>query len=287
MSTLRPSITRKQEEAIALSKLIAGHRTLMIIDAERVRTTLMNEMRDMLRGRVTFRYTKPSILRRAIESGGDQQMKELAEKYARGAIVLAVSDEDAFKLSRELANKAIHLPAKAGDTATDEIIVEPGNTGLPPGPVISELNDAGIPTRIETGSVWVTRRTSIAKPGEKITTRVASALSKLGLKPIRSRLRPICAWYDGSLLNEGVLLTTREQVISQVIAARNAEIALSIASDIFTKESLPAILRRAAAEARALVASSSFITPESAEVLLAEAARRASALQSSLANKGA
>ncbi len=269
METLRPAIARKKEETDKVSELVSGRRTLMLISAERVRASLLNEMRDEFVGRLTIKYTKPSILRRALESKGDQSLKELAQKYIKGSTILVLSDEEPFRVAREFRKKAVQLPAKAGDVASDEVVVEPGNTGLPPGPVISELNEAGIPTRIETGSVWVTKRTVVAKSGDIISARLASALSKLGMKPIRSYLRPKCAWYAGSILEGSILETSLEEVTTQLTSSWNAGIALAIAAGIFMKDSVYVLLSRAGAEATALAKSISFGASESAAFSIA------------------
>lgn len=280
METLKPAIARKKEETEKVSELISGRHTLMLISAERVRASLLNEMRDEFIGRMTIRYTKPSILRRALESKGDQSLKELAEKYIKGSTILVLSNEEPFRMAREFKSRAVQLPAKAGDVAPDEIVVEPGNTGLPPGPVISELNEAGIPTRIETGSVWVTKRTVVAKVGDAIPARLASALSKLGMKPIRSYLRPKCAWYDGSILEGSILETSLDEIAAQLTSSWNAGIALAVAAKIFMKDSVSVLLTRAGAEARALAKSTSFTTPESTTSSIATEKNEASAPKS-------
>jgi len=285
MSVLRPAIAKKREESEKVAQTISGHKTLMIIDAERVRTSLLNEMRDDFMGRILFRYVKPSILRRALGSKGDQSLKELADKHVRGSIILALSDDDPFKMAREFKIRAVQLPAKTGDIASDDIVVEPGNTGLPPGPVISELNEAGIPTRIETGSVWVTKRSTVARVGDDISTRLAAALSKLGLKPIRSYLRPKCAWYDGAVIEGKILETSLEEITGQLMSSWNAAISLAVATEMFVKESVTLLLGRAAMEARGLASATSFITPESVSSLMAKARLEADALQSKLPTK--
>jgi len=285
MSALRPALARKKEETERIEQAISGRKTIIVIDAERVRTSLLNEMRDEFLGRITFRYVKPSILRRALESKGDPSLKELADRYVRGSIILALSDEDPFKIIREFRNRAVQLQAKSGDVATEDIVVEPGNTGLPPGPVISELNEAGIPTRIETGSVWVTKRATVAKAGDVISTRLAAALSKLGLKPIRSYLRPKGAWHDGSVLEGALLETSLEEIIEQLRSSKSAAISLAVAAKIFVKDSISFLLTKAAAEARGLASATSFMTPDSMASLVARAKLEADALQSKLQAK--
>lgn len=285
MSVLRPAVAKKRDETERIAQILSGHKTLMIIDAERVRTGLLNEMRDEFFGRIVFRYVKPSILRRALESKGDQSLKELAGKHVKGSIILALSDDDPFKIAREFRSRAVQLPAKTGDVASDDIVVEPGNTGLPPGPVISELNEAGIPTRIETGSVWVTKRSTVARVGDHISTRLAAALSKLGLKPIKSYLRPKCAWYDGAVIEGKILETSLEEVTGQLRSSWSAAISLAVAAKIFVKESVTLLFGRAATEARGLALATSFITPDSVTSLVAEARLEADALQSKLPTK--
>jgi large subunit ribosomal protein L10 len=55
------------------------------------------------------------------------------------------------------------MTAKAGDVAPNDIIVPAGNTGLPPGPAISELHDVGIRTKIDVGSVWIVNDATVVK----------------------------------------------------------------------------------------------------------------------------
>jgi len=285
MATLRPALAKKKEEADKVGKLISEHKTLILISAERVRTSLLNEMRDVLRGRVTFRHTKPAVLKRAITAMGDRSMDELAEKYVTGPIIMALSNEDPFKLTHEFRNRGVRLQAKAGDIVTGDIVVEPGNTGLPPGPVISELNEAGIPTRIETGSVWVTKRTTVAEAGDKISTRLGSALSKLGMKPIMSYLKPKCAWHDGTLFEGSILETTLEEIASQIRSSWAAAISVAVDAKLFIRESLPMLLGQATVRARALAVSTSFITPDSVIPLMAQAKARAAGLESIVPKK--
>src|SRR5947208_7851661 len=59
---------------------------------------------------------------------------------------------------------------------------------MPPGPVISEFGEIKVQTRIERGSIWVAKDSVVARRGDLITPKMASVLSKLGLKPMEAGL---------------------------------------------------------------------------------------------------
>ena len=95
--------------------------------------------------------------------------------------------------------------AKSGDIAAMDVVVPQGNTGQPPGPFISQLNGAGLPTRIESGSVWVAKDTLVARKGEAINERVASVLSKLGIKAVEAGLSMRAVYDEGLMVLENQL----------------------------------------------------------------------------------
>jgi len=94
-------------------------------------------------------------------------------------------------------------------------VISAGNTGLPPGPVIAELTEVGLPTKIETGSVVITKDTVVAKKGAAIPPKLASILSKLGVKPIEVGLVLNTAYDDGVILTSDLLQIDLEAVKKQ------------------------------------------------------------------------
>ena len=86
-----------------------------------------------------------------------------------------------------------------------DVVVPQGNTGQPPGPIISQLNGVGLPTRIESGSVWVAKDTLVVRRGEAINERLASVLSKLGIKAVESGLSMRAVYDEGLMVLENQL----------------------------------------------------------------------------------
>ena len=56
-----------------------------------------------------------------------------------------------FRLNLIFDKNKIFLPAKEGDIASGEIVINAGNTGINPGPVLSEFKEANVPTKIDPG----------------------------------------------------------------------------------------------------------------------------------------
>ena len=122
-------------------------------------------------------------------------MDKFAEAY--GSKVLIFTQLNPFELILFLNKNKVRVPAKGGDMATGEIMIPAGNTGLQPGPVISEFNEAKVQTRIEGGSIFIAKDTIVARKGDIISTKTASLLSKLGMKPMEAGLALSYAYDNG------------------------------------------------------------------------------------------
>ncbi len=73
---------------------------------------------------------------------------------------LVQTDMNSFEVFSELKKTEAGRAAKPGDVAPHDIIVEKMNTGMPPGPIVGELNSVGIPAKIVKGSVEIQKKGS-------------------------------------------------------------------------------------------------------------------------------
>ena len=55
------------------------------------------------------------------------------------------------------------MAAKAGETAPEDIVIEKGPTSFKPGPIVGELQQAGIPAAIEGGKVRIRETKTVVK----------------------------------------------------------------------------------------------------------------------------
>jgi large subunit ribosomal protein L10 len=147
--------------------------------------------------------------------------------------------------------------------------VKAGNTGLPPGPAISEFRDLGVKTKIELGSIFIVSDTVVAKRGDKVTPKLASMLSKLGIKPLEVGLSLNAAYYKETILTEEQLHVDVDAIMENLATASKNAFNLTLAIAYPTKENIILLLRKANSEAKALALNSAYPTTETIHSILA------------------
>src|SRR2546425_13196551 len=154
----------KQQALEDLQDLIKRYPVIAAADLTKVRSSQIHELRKRLRDRVTMIVAKNNLLRKSVELS-DSKDGKLGEfvKDLTGSNILLFSELNPYSLIILLDKSKVRVPAKAGDIATGEIMIPAGNTGLPPGPVISEFGEIRVKTRIERGSVWVATYPVVAR----------------------------------------------------------------------------------------------------------------------------
>ena len=192
-------IMLKAEAVQEMKDCLQQYSAVGVASLKKVRAAQLQELRRKLEESANFRVVKNTIIKRAIAECKDKPGLEKLEDQLAGSNIFLFTDLNPFKLVLLLEKNRVKTTAKAGDIAAFDVVVPSGNTGLPPGPIISQFTAAGLPTRIEAGSVWVSKDTMVAKKGEVIPARLASVLSKLGIKPVEVGLT-LKAVYDEGLI---------------------------------------------------------------------------------------
>jgi large subunit ribosomal protein L10 len=270
-TTLKPVQEEKQKEAEQLATLIRDYKAFGVANLQKVRAAQLQEIKKKLRKQVYMKVVKNTIIQRALKNTNDKQGIENITPHLAGSNVLMLTNLNPFKLALLLEQSKVKIAAKTGDTAAIDVIVPAGNTGMAPGPIISQLGSAGLPTRIESGSVWINKDTLVAKKGEAINERLASVLSKLGIKPVEAGLA-IKAMYD-----DGVVFTGNQLHLDLAEYKRDFETAQGYAFNLtmFTgypaPEALPFILQKAHLDAYKLAIFSGIPTKETIKDLIRKA----------------
>jgi len=264
-------------------RLIESSKTVMLVNTFRVKSITINEARRRLREKAILKHVKTTLLQKAAEKTSSQALREFLKKYAsKGSVMLIVSNVNPYELQQELKKYSIRLPLNAGDVVDREIVVPAGNTGLPAGPVISSLNEVGLPTRIETGSIWVTKDTVVAKPGDVVTPQLASVLSKLNIRPVEAFIKSYAAIHDGIVYSEEVLSITFEDIANGFSKSVENALKLSVATFFPTPESLRIMLREAFSKAVTLSLKAQYYDENTVRIMLQTARAEASRLESVL-----
>jgi large subunit ribosomal protein L10 len=266
----RPSMARKAEEVEALASFIDKYNVLVVASLYKVRSMQLQTLSKKFRGDVQMRVAKNTILRRALEASKKEGVAALSGAIT-GSNVLLLTNMNPFRLSLLLDRNKIKMSAKVGDIAPDDILIAAGNTGLAPGPAISELSEAGIRTRIESGSVYVLQDTVVAKKGDPIQSKVASVLSKLGIKPLEVGLSVIAAFDGGLVLKADDLHIDLDEIRKELETAFGSALGLSVNVGFPTPDNVRFILQRGQAGARSLAVAAGYASSETVGSLLSKA----------------
>ena len=176
-------LDEKAGEVEAIKGILKEYKSIGVASLQKVRAPQLQELKKSMAGKVHLRVLKNTLVRIAIDEMGNEALKQL-EVFLDGSNVYLFSNLNPFKLALLLERGKVKTTAKSGDIAAMDVVIPAGNTGQAPGPVISQLNAVGLPTRIESGSVWVSKDTLVVRKGEEINERLAGVLSKLGIKAV-------------------------------------------------------------------------------------------------------
>jgi large subunit ribosomal protein L10 len=281
----KPILQEKQKEAEELTTMIKDYKALGVANLTKVRAAQLQEIKKKLRGKVYTKVVKNTIIRRAIAETKDKAGIEKIEPHLTGSNVLMLTDLNPFKLVLLLEQSKVKITAKTGDTAAIDVVVPSGNTGMAPGPIISQLGSIGLPTRIESGSVWINKDTQVAKKGDVITERLASVLSKLGIKPVEAGIS-IKAMYD-----DGVVFTGDQLHLDLDAYKRDFQTAQQYALNLtlFTAypepDAMPLILKMAHSYAYNLSIYTEYATKENIQDLIRKANSEMLSLSGAIAKK--
>ena len=58
-----------------------------------------------------------------------------------------------FKLNVLLGKNKVMLFARGGDAASMDVVIPPKNTGIAPGPMLTDFKENGIATKIDQGTI--------------------------------------------------------------------------------------------------------------------------------------
>ncbi|HZY47172.1 MAG TPA: 50S ribosomal protein L10 [Candidatus Bathyarchaeia archaeon] len=285
MSTTRKVAEWKKEAIGQLQQLLEKYPVIAAADLTKVRSSQIHELRKRLRGKVAMIVTKNNLLRKSVElMKSDQGRVGEFVKDLQGSNILLFSEVNPYSLIILLDKSKVRVPAKGGDIATGEIVIPAGNTGIPPGPVISEFGEIKVQTKIEGGSIWVSKDSVIARKGDLITPKMASVLSKLGLKPMEAGLTLATAYDNGAILRSQDLVLDLTAYRQDILEAVRDAFSLSIEAGYVTPENATRILGKGMREALALAVNAGFLETGTIEPVLRRAVLNANILNQKIAS---
>lgn len=246
----------KIEEINHLVDLFKKYKNVAVIDVHHINDTQFQTMRKILRDKAVFRMSKKSLQLRAIEQFKSESKKKNLDDFAKhipGQSSLVFTNLDLFELKRIFHENEWMVPAKPNEITPVDIWVPAGDTGLPTGQVISELNmTLRLPTRIMNDTIHIREDTRTHKAGDLVDVKQAAVLKKLGITPIESLIKIYFAWSDGEIIPEEILYMDMEGFKQDFGRAYREALAILFKMPFYIEDMSEEYLRKAASEANNL-----------------------------------
>ena len=269
----------KREEVEQIKELASSHELIGLVDIYGIPAKQFQQIRRNLHGNAVVKVARNTLVAHAFNDLGGQFI-DLNEKVTEHSALIFASGNP-FKLFKSLEQTKTRRSAKAGEITPEDIVVSEGPTSFKPGPIVGELNSAGIPAAIDGGKVKIKQTKTVVKAGEAVSAKQADVLSKLDIKPMPVGLNLVAVCYEGEIYLPDVLAVDDEAYKAKItLAASQAfNLAVNAAVPVRSAAVTEAQIAKAVREARNLGVEAPIYEKGVIEMIIGKAYRQASALK--------
>ena len=253
-----------------LQELPKKYNVLALVRMEKVRGSQLLPLRKKLQGEVEIVSIKDKVAKLAFAAAGITGIDKLSEKVT-GQCVFMFTNMSPFKLNVLLGKNKVMLFARGGDVASMDVVIPPKNTGIAPGPMLTDFKENNIPTKIDQGTIWIMKETIPVKKGEPISEKLAGLLTKLDIKAIEAGIVLNAALEDGLVYQEQEMIIDVEKFRNDLAQAHQEAMSLSIEAAYITTDNIEQILAKAAQSARSVSTEAGYLTEDTKEQVLQKA----------------
>lgn len=273
----------KRDEVEKIKKWAKDYAVISLVDVHGIPAAQLQGIRRDLHGKAVLRMTRNTLIEHAFtELGGDYAS---LEKFIEGQSALIFTNQNPFSLYRTLEKTKTKMAAKQGEVAPQDIVVSKGPTNFKPGPIVGELQQAGIPAVIDGGKVKIRDTKVVVKKGAVISKKIADVLSKLEIKPMDVGLRLQAAFYEQTIFRPDMLAIDDEAFRRDIALAARQAFSLSVEAAYPTKITVAAIIGKAFSDARNLAVEASVYEKDAMDAIIARASREAKTLKGIVGGK--
>lgn len=246
----------KKDEVTEIKRVLVNHPVLAVVGVGAIPSPNMQKIRAGLRGKAVIRSGKNNLMQIAIEEAEKERPGiKTIEELMHGQTALVGSELNPFQLYKQFSASRTKAPAKAGQLAPFDIEVQKGDTPFKPGPVVGELQKAGIPAAIDSGKVVIKSTKVVVKKGEAISGDLASALDKLGIHPIDIGLDIKGIWENGVVYRSDVLAIDENKFRADLASAVRAALGVALETGWATKTTIEPLVGKGVKSALAVAAT--------------------------------
>jgi large subunit ribosomal protein L10 len=276
IDTNRKTIKMKIDQVNDAVKDMKKFKTVALLDLRRLPTALFQSLRKRIRedgGRVLV-LKKPVISR--VLAANPKLKSHVAD--CNKPVALIYTNHSPYEINAFFNQNKKKRAAKVGDIAITDIVVPEGETDLPPGPALSELKAGGLNVQIKAGKIAITKESTVAKAGEKLTIPKVKALQTLGVMPFEVMASMITA-SDGEYSYSKELLDMGDTIVPDLSMSLKQAVNFSISAGYPTSQNIGMLLGGAFKQSVSLSLTANVYSSSSIEQLLTSALRQGMALE--------
>jgi large subunit ribosomal protein L10 len=262
----------KKDVVKDLIDTMVSHQVVAIVDVRGIPSAQLQAMRAGLRKDANVVMTRNTLVDIAIKEAAKKRPGlEALNGAVDGQCAVVTTNMNPFKLFRAMEATKSAAPAKAGDIAPEDISVKAGETPFKPGPIVGELQKAGIPAGIEGGKVVFKKDKVLVEKGKPVPHDIAKVLVRLEIFPMTVGLDLKAAYEDGILYGRDVLNIPADYYSTMLATASRNALALSMSIAYVTPQTIKPLLVKAYREAMGLSIEAAYPMKENIKFLLAKA----------------
>ena len=257
---------KKSQMYQQIQELPKKYNVLALVRMEKVRASQLLPLRKKLLGDVEIVSVKDKVAKLALETTGIKGIEKFVSKL-NGQCLFMFTNMSPFKLNVLLGKNKVMLSARGGDLASMDVVIPPKNTGIAPGPMLTDFKENGIPTKIDQGTIWIMRETIPVKKGEVISEKLAALLGKLDIKPIEAGIVLNSALEEGLVYAQEEMIIDLEKFRNDMSQAHQEAISLSIEAAYITKDNIKQILAKASQSAKSVSVEAGYVTDDTLSLI--------------------
>jgi large subunit ribosomal protein L10 len=268
----------KEKEVAEITRLASEYPVIAVANIESFPASLSASLRKKLQKEGTIvKVSKTRVAKKGLEQASVNTEKLMP--YVDRMIALLFTQTNPFELFGFLKKNKGNLSAKAGQIAQADIIVPAGDTGLPPGPALSDLKGAGLKVKVEGSTIAVIADKVVTESGKEISAAVAGTLSKLDIKPMKVGLNLSVCFEDDSVYLPSVLDIDTDKVFNNFVTARQRAFMLALGIEYFNSETMPHLIAKGFQNAKSVALEGDIMNKYTVGSVLAKAHAHAVAIK--------
>ena len=276
-------LTREKKEKLVeeMKEEIENSKVVGILDMHSLPAKQLQQINKELKGEAVKMMSRKTLMELAIDKADKENIEDLKDNTAvQPAFIF--TDSNPFKLYKMIQDKKSSAPASGGEIAPNDIVIEEGDTGIGPGPMIGELQQLGAQTSVEGGTIKVTQSSVAVEEGEIITPDIAKTLNRLDMKPLKVGLDLKLVHENGEILGKDVLAIDEEEYRQDFESAAAGAFNLAVNAGFINESTAEPIFIESIRKAKNLAVNATIFEKDVIEDILAQAYGQAQSLDSDM-----